>query len=245
MTSFTIYPAVDIKGGHCVRLLQGRAEQATVYGYDPVAMAKHWVEQGAEVLHVVDLDGAFSGRSVQYELVIQIIRAVQIPVQVGGGLRSDADVARLLEAGAHRVVLGTRAWAEPDEVRKLVERYGAQIAVGIDARGGRVQIKGWTETTNVRSVDLARQAEALGVQTLICTDTASDGMLKGTNTQAVDEICMAVRCTVLASGGVTSASDVRALRALGRANLGGAVVGKALYEGRVTLAELKEAARSK
>ena len=244
MTGFTIYPAIDLKGGHCVRLLQGRADAVTVYGQDPVAMAQHWVGQGAEVLHVVDLDGAFSGQSVQHELITRIIRSVQIPVQVGGGLRTDADVARLIEAGAFRVVLGTRAWAEPGEVRKLVERYGEKIAVGIDARGGHVQIRGWTETTNVRAVDLARQAQDLGVQTLICTDTATDGMLGGANTQAMDELCMAVRCTVLASGGVSAVADVNALRALGRMNLGGAVVGKALYEGRVTLAELNAAAKA-
>lgn len=243
MTAFTIYPAIDIKGGHCVRLLQGRADQATVYGHDPVAMAKHWVDEGAERLHVVDLDGAFSGRSVQHELILRIIRSAPVPVQIGGGLRTDEDVARLLEAGAHRVVIGTRAWAEPDQVRALVERYGEKIAVGIDARGGRVQVKGWTETTEIRAVDLAREADALGVQTLICTDTATDGMLKGTNTQAVDELCMAVRCAVIASGGVSSVADVQALRALGRTNLAGAIVGKALYEGRVTVAALNAAAR--
>ncbi len=242
MSGFTIYPAVDIKGGHCVRLLQGRADQATVYGTDPVAMAKHWEAQGAKALHVVDLDGAFEGRSVQYELITRMIRAVRVPVQVGGGLRTDEDVARLIDAGAARVVLGTRAWAAPDEVRKLVEAYGEKIAVGIDARGGRVQIKGWTETTDVRAVDLARQADALGVQTIISTDTATDGMLKGTNTHAMDELCMAVRCRVIASGGVSSASDIAALRALGRANLAGAIVGKAIYEGRVTLAALNAAA---
>lgn len=242
MSVFTIYPAVDIKGGHCVRLLQGRADQATVYGTDPVAMAQHWEAQGAKALHVVDLDGAFEGRSVQYDLIARMIRAVCVPVQVGGGLRTDEDVARLLEAGAARVVLGTRAWAAPDEVRKLVEAYGEKIAVGIDARGGRVQIKGWTETTDVRAVDLARQADSLGVHTIISTDTATDGMLKGTNTHAMDELCMAVRCRVIASGGVSSVADIAALRALGRANLAGAIVGKAIYEGRVTLAALNAAA---
>jgi phosphoribosylformimino-5-aminoimidazole carboxamide ribotide isomerase len=242
MSEFTIYPAVDIKGGHCVRLLQGRADQATVYGTDPVAMARHWEAQGARALHVVDLDGAFEGRSVQFDLVMRIIRAVSIPVQVGGGLRTDEDVARLLDGGASRVVLGTRAWAAPDEVRRLVERYGDRIAVGIDARGGRVQIKGWTETTDVRAVDLARQADDMGVRTIVSTDTAVDGTLKGTNARAVDEICMAVRADVIASGGVSSTSDVRALRALGRANLVGAIVGKALYEGRVTVSALRAAA---
>ncbi|HMP76188.1 MAG TPA: 1-(5-phosphoribosyl)-5-[(5-phosphoribosylamino)methylideneamino]imidazole-4-carboxamide isomerase [Kiritimatiellia bacterium] len=244
MTGFTIYPAVDIKGGHCVRLLQGRADQATVYGRDPVAMARHWEAQGAEVLHVVDLDGAFSGASAQHALIAEMICAVRMPVQVGGGLRTDADVARLLDAGAFRVVLGTRAWSEPEQVRALVQRYGEKIAVGIDARGGRVQVKGWTETTDIRAVDLAREAESLGVRTLICTDTATDGMLKGTNTQAVDEICMAVRCDVIASGGVSAVADVAALRALGRANLHGAIVGKALYEGHATLAALNAAAKA-
>lgn len=241
MSAFTIYPAIDLKGGHCVRLLQGREDAATVYGNDPVAMARRWVDEGAQVLHVVDLDGAFQGQSVQYELIARIIKAVKIPVQCGGGLRTDEEVARLVEAGAYRVILGTRAWSEPEQVQALVRRFGKHIAVGIDARGGRVQIKGWTETTDIRSVDLARQADAFGVQTLIVTDTATDGMLKGTNTIAIDEICVAVRCQVIASGGVTTASDVRALRDLKRRNLHGAIVGKALYEGRTTLRELQAA----
>lgn len=242
MSTFTIYPAIDLKGGHCVRLLQGREDAATVYGQDPVAMAKRWVDEGARALHVVDLDGAFQGQSVQYDLIGRIIKAVKIPVQCGGGLRTDLDVARLIDAGAHRVILGTRAWSEPEQVQQLVRRYGDRIAVGIDARGGRVQVKGWTETTDIRSVDLARQADAFGVRTLVVTDTATDGMLKGTNTIAMDEICVAVHGHVIASGGVTSAADVRALRELNRRNLQGAIVGKALYEGRATLRELQAAA---
>lgn len=242
MKTFTIYPAVDIRRGRCVRLLQGRADQETVYGRDPMEMARHWVEQGAKFLHIVDLDGAFSGRSEQHAVIEQIVRAVDIPVQAGGGLRTDDDVERLLDAGVARVVLGTRAWAEPEKVRALVDQHGEKIAVGIDARGGWVQVRGWTETTSVRAVDFARQAEALGVKTLISTDTATDGMLKGTNTQAIDEICMAVRCDVIASGGVASAADVKELSALRRKNLIGAIVGKALYEGRATLSELNDAA---
>ncbi|MCZ7593037.1 MAG: 1-(5-phosphoribosyl)-5-[(5-phosphoribosylamino)methylideneamino]imidazole-4-carboxamide isomerase [Kiritimatiellae bacterium] len=242
MKTFTIYPAVDIRRGRCVRLLQGRADQETVYGRDPMEMARHWVEQGAKFLHIVDLDGAFSGRSEQHAVIEQIVRAVDIPVQAGGGLRTDDDVERLLDAGVARVVLGTRAWAEPEKVRALVDQHGEKIAVGIDARGGWVQVRGWTETTSVRAVDFARQAEALGVKTLISTDTATDGMLKGTNTQAIDEICMAVRCDVIASGGVASAADVKELSALRRQNLIGAIVGKALYEGRATLSELNDAA---
>lgn len=240
--AFTIFPAIDIRGGRCVRLLQGRADAETVYGRDPLAMAQHWIGDGARVLHIVDLDGAFSGHSVQHEIISEIIRAVRVPVQVGGGLRTDEDVARLVDAGAARVILGTRAWSEPGSVERLVQRFGDKIAVGVDARGGRVQIKGWTETTNVRAVDFARQAERLGVRTLICTDTADDGMLGGTNTRAIDEMCTAVRCDVIASGGVSSASDVTALRELGRENLIGAIVGKALYEHRASLAALTGAA---
>jgi phosphoribosylformimino-5-aminoimidazole carboxamide ribotide isomerase len=240
--SFTIYPAIDLKGGHCVRLLQGREDAATVYGSDPVAMAQRWVDEGATALHVVDLDGAFQGRSVQAGVMARIIAALKIPVQCGGGLRTDDDVARLVDAGAARVILGTRAWAEPEQVRKLVDRFGAKLAVGIDARGGMVQVRGWTETTNVRAVDLARQAEAMGVSTLIVTDTATDGMLGGTNVQAMEDICIAVKTHVIASGGVSAPADVTALRGLGCKNLVGAIVGKALYEGHTSLAHLNAAA---
>ena len=243
MNTFTIYPAIDLKGGHCVRLLQGRADAATVYGTDPVSMARRWVDEGATALHLVDLDGAFQGRSVQAELMARIIGAVNVPVQCGGGLRTDDEVARLVEAGAARVILGTRAWSEPDQVKKLVDRFGSRLAVGIDARGGLVQVKGWTETTNIRAVDLARQAEAIGVTTLIVTDTATDGMLAGTNAEAMEDVCVAVKCHVIASGGVSSPADVKTLRDLGCRNLVGAIVGKALYEGHTTLAELQAAAR--
>ncbi len=242
MSAFTIYPAIDLKSGRCVRLLQGREDAVTEYGTDPVAMARRWVDEGATALHVVDLDGAFQGHSVQSELMARIIAAIKIPVQCGGGLRTDEDVARLIEAGAARVILGTRAWSEPDQVKKLVQRYHQHLAVGIDARGGLVQVKGWTETTNIRAVDLARQADAIGVRTLIVTDTATDGMLGGTNVQAMEDVCMAVKCQVIASGGVSSPGDVRNLRELGCRNLVGAIVGKALYEGHTTLREMNAAA---
>lgn len=242
MSAFTIFPAIDLKGGRCVRLLQGREDAVTDYGSDPVAMALRWVDEGATALHVVDLDGAFQGRSAQAVLIAKIIAAIKIPVQCGGGLRSDEDVARLVEAGATRVILGTRAWAEPDQVRKLIERFGSHVAVGIDARGGMVQVRGWTETTNIRAVDLARQADAMGVGTLIVTDTATDGMLGGTNVQAMEDVCIAVKAQVIASGGVSAPADVKALRALGCPNLAGAIVGKALYEGHTTLRAMNDAA---
>ena len=239
---FDVIPAVDLKAGRCVRLRQGLADQETVYPGAPADMARHWADQGARWLHVVDLDGAFQGRSVQAGVMARIIAALKIPVQCGGGLRTDDDVARLVDAGAARVILGTRAWAEPEQVRKLVDRFGAKLAVGIDARGGMVQVRGWTETTNVRAVDLARQAEAMGVSTLIVTDTATDGMLGGTNVQAMEDICIAVKTHVIASGGVSAPADVTALRGLGCKNLVGAIVGKALYEGHTTLAHLNAAA---
>lgn len=242
MKAFTIYPAIDLKGGRCVRLRQGRADDETVYGTDPVAMARHWVEQGATWLHVVDLDGAFAGRPAQLDVVARIAAAAGVPVQCGGGLRTDEDVQRALDAGVRRVVLGTRAWADTQGLAALVARHGAHLAVGLDARDGMVQIKGWTETTNITAVALARQADELGVQTLIVTDTATDGMLKGTNLEAMSDVCSAVRCTVIASGGVARADDVTALRGLGARNLGGAIVGKALYEGHVTLPQLRAAA---
>ncbi len=238
MKTFTIYPAIDLKGGRCVRLLQGRADAETVYGQDPVAMATHWAEQGAHWLHVVDLDGAFAGHPAQVDLVARIVAAVKVPVQCGGGLRTDADIQRVLDAGVSRAILGTRAWADPKGLAALVARFGDRLAVGIDARDGLVQIKGWTETTNLTAVALARQADSLGVRTLIVTDTATDGMLKGTNLEAMLDVCSAVRCEVIASGGVSRADDVRALRGLGQANLAGAIVGKALYEGHATLPEL-------
>ena len=242
MSTFTIFPAIDLKGGRCVRLLQGRADQETVYGQDPVAMAKHWVDQGATWLHVVDLDGAFQGKSAQADLVGRIAKAVKIPVQCGGGIRTDDDIRKLLDAGVRRVILGTRAWAEPDQMGKLAQTFGDKIVVGIDAREGMVQIKGWTETTNLKATDLARQADAMGIRTLIVTDTATDGMLKGANVAAMEDVCNAVSCEVIASGGVTSVADIHALQALKKRNMAGAIVGKALYEGRATLRELQKPA---
>ncbi len=234
-----IIPAIDLKGGKCVRLRQGRADDAVVYSGDPVAMARRWVEEGAKYLHVVDLDGAFQGRPAHTEVIGQIVRAIDIPVEVGGGLRTDEDVRALLAVGVDRAIVGTRAWAEPETLQRLAGQFGRQLAVGIDARDGRVQVKGWVETTEQLATDLARKAESMGVECIIYTDTSKDGMMAGTNVRAMDEMCGAVTCSVIASGGVTSRTDAEALRGLKRRNLVGAIVGKALYEGRVTLKELE------
>jgi phosphoribosylformimino-5-aminoimidazole carboxamide ribotide isomerase len=238
-----MFPAIDLKDGRCVRLRQGRVDAVTVYGSDPVEMARHWVAEGARWLHIVDLDGAFTGRPVHTEIIRAITKAIDIPVQVGGGLRTDADIRMLLDAGVSRVVLGTRACADPAALAPLVADFHEQLAVGIDARDGKVQIKGWVETTDTSAVELAVQMAHIGVETLIYTDTATDGMLAGPNVDGVRQLCRRVRAKVIASGGVSSCGDITRLASIRAENLLGAIVGKALYEGSVTLAELTAAAQ--
>jgi len=238
-----ILPAIDLQGGRCVRLRQGRVAESTVYSDDPVAMARQWRPQGAEQLHEVDLDGAVVGRPAHAGVIGEIVRGAGLAVEVGGGLRDDAAVEALVDAGVARAILGTRAWSEPEAMARLTARFGDRIAVGIDARDGFVQVKGWVETTGVRAVDLAARAEAAGVATLIYTDTATDGMLGGPNLKQIDQLCATVpRCRIIASGGVSAPEHVAALRALGHANLYGAIVGKALYDGKTTLAAMLAAA---
>ena len=237
--TIAILPAIDLKDGKCVRLRQGKAEDVTVYSSDPVDMALQWEKEGGDYLHVVDLDGAFEGRPVHGEVIGRIAKALSIPVEVGGGLRTDEDIEHILGLGVDRVILGTRACDSPETLERLVRRYGARLAVGIDARDGMVQVKGWTETTGSKATELGARMSAMGVKTIIYTDTARDGMLHGVNTAAMAAICDAVECNVIASGGVSSVEDIKALAALGKPNLAGAIVGKALYEGRVTIEALK------
>ena len=241
MNDFTIFPAIDLQHGRCVRLRQGRAEDSTTYSDDPVGMAQHWVAEGAAWLHVVDLDGAFQGRPRHCDLIRKIVQVVNIPIELGGGLRSEADIEAALADGVRRVILGTLVWELPQTLERLVDRFGDRIAVGLDARDGRIQVKGWTEITDLPAVDLARRADACGVKTIIYTDTATDGMLQGPNLPAVHRICASVSCAVIASGGIRSSADLCALRALACPNLAGAIVGKALYEGRVALRDLEQA----
>ncbi len=240
----TIIPAIDLKGGKCVRLKQGLANEETVYSDSPVDMAKHWEKEGGEFLHVVDLDGAFEGRPVHLEQLKAICEAVKIPVEIGGGIRTDEDIENLLATGVTRVILGTRACEHPEELARLTATFGGdRIAVGIDARDGKVQTKGWVETTDVNAVDLAKQVDAAGVGTIIYTDTSRDGMMDGVNAFEMGKICSAVKCEVVASGGVSSLEDIKRLAALNCANLTGAIVGKALYEETVTVKQLKKAAK--
>jgi len=239
---FTVIPAIDLKDGKCVRLRQGRADDVTVYSADPVETARSWVREGAQWLHVVDLDGAFQGQPVHTDVVGRIAGAVPIPIELGGGLRTDDHLRAAIDAGVSRVILGTRAVREPDTLARLASEFGEALAVGIDARGGQVQVRGWVETTDCAATGLAATVSGAGVSTLIYTDTARDGMMGGPNVVSLEAVCRAARCDVIASGGITSARDIGALAALGRSNLVGAIVGKALYEQNVSLAALQSAA---
>ena len=237
----TILPAIDLKGGKCVRLRQGREDDVTVYGNDPAAQAADWRRQGGEELHVVDLDGAFAGTPKHAEVIAEIIKAFGGPVEVGGGLRTPEAVAAVLDAGAARAIIGSAALEDPEFLSSSVEIYGDRIAVGIDARDGYVQTRGWVETSKTLATDLARAVASMGVKTIIYTDTATDGMLGGPNLAQMAAICDAAPgCSITASGGVSSARDVQNLIALGKPNLRAAIVGKALYDGRVTLSDLRQ-----
>lgn len=236
-----IIPAIDLKDGKCVRLRQGKADDSKVYGDDPVEQAKIWEDQGAELIHVVDLDGAFNGKPMHLDVIKKITSAISIPIEIGGGLRTDDDIAAVLNAGAQMAIIGTRALNNPDSLCGMIDTFGEHIEVGIDARDGLVQVNGWVETTAIKAVDLAKQVDDIGVSTIIYTDTATDGMMKGTNVPAINEICECVRCSVVASGGISSTADIVNLGNLHKNNLIGAIVGKALYEGSVTISELVKA----
>ena len=238
-----ILPAIDLKGGVCVRLRQGRAEDVTTYNDDPAAQARDWRDQGGRELHVVDLDGAFAGRPKHAEIIRQIIEAFGGPVEVGGGLRTPEALDAVIEAGATRAIIGSAALEDPEFLTRAVEQYGDRIAVGIDARDGFVQTRGWVTTTAVKATDLAKAVEKIGVKTIIYTDTATDGMLGGPNLEQMAAICDAApSCQITASGGVSSPTDVKNLMALGKPNLRAAIVGKALYDGRATIRVMNEAA---
>jgi phosphoribosylformimino-5-aminoimidazole carboxamide ribotide isomerase len=236
---FLIYPAIDLKGGKVVRLRQGAASAQTSYSDDPVAVARRWEEEGARFLHVVDLDGAFEGVPRNWDSVRAILQAVSIPVQLGGGLRSRAQIEDALAMGIARCVVGTKACETPAFVEELSHAFGDHIAVGLDARDGRVAVKGWTEQTNLTAVEFAGQVGKLGVTHLIFTDVATDGMLAGPNYPALAGVCDAADCLVIASGGVGGYDHIRRLRALAQQyeNLTGVIIGKALYDGRLTLAQ--------
>jgi len=238
---FRIYPAIDLKGGKVVRLQQGRADAETVYSDDPAAVAKRWEEEGARYLHVVDLDGAFFGMPRNWDALRAILKAVQIPVQFGGGLRTRAHIEDALELGVARVVVGTRACQSAQFVSALVADFRSRIVIGIDARDGFVAVKGWVERTQLRAVDFAEKLNRLDVRHIVFTDIAADGTLTGPNSGAIEAICNAVNCFVIASGGVSSIEDVCRLQGIAEthSNLVGVVIGKALYDGRIDLKQVE------
>jgi phosphoribosylformimino-5-aminoimidazole carboxamide ribotide isomerase len=229
-----VIPAIDLKDGKCVRLKQGRAEEVTIYSDDPVAMAKRWESEGADVIHVVDLDGAFSGEQKNLNWVSKITAAVKCKVQLGGGLRSRDAVERALGCGVSRVVLGTKALAEPFLDRMLAE-FSDSIVVGIDARDGKVAVQGWTQKTGIDAFDFARKVGAMGAVRIVFTDVATDGMMVGPPLSSIGRLCVSFPGSVIASGGVGSLDDVKAIQGLKHANLEGVIVGKALYEGKFSV----------
>ena len=237
---FTIYPAIDLKGGKCVRLLHGKADQETVYFEDPLEAAREWIAQGAQWLHVVDLDGAFSGKLSHLEIIGRIAE-LGCKVQVGGGMRDAEAVEKTLAAGASRVVLGTSAVENPKFVEQSISRFGpSAIAVGLDAKDGELALRGWVKGSGVKTLDFAKTMEAAGVETVIHTDIATDGALTGPNLPSQKELAASCGLSVITSGGVSSLADVEALCALSREqeNVSGVIVGRALYEGRVSVREM-------
>jgi phosphoribosylformimino-5-aminoimidazole carboxamide ribotide isomerase len=232
---FQVIPAIDIQGGKAVRLRQGRAEDATVFSDSPLEVARRFASAGASRLHVVDLDGAFLGKPVNADIICRITAAAGIPVQVGGGVRNFDTAARYFAAGIARVILGTSIVRDPEEVVRITRAYPGKVAAGIDAREGRVAIRGWVEVTGVLAVDLARQIGEGGVSCFIYTDIARDGMLVGPNFDAIRDFARGLSTPVLASGGVTTLDDLRRLKAMEGEGVAGAIIGRALYDGSIDL----------
>ena len=228
-----LFPAIDLKDGQCVRLQLGDMNRTTVFNDDPAAQARAFEEAGFEWLHLVDLNGAFAGRPVNADAVEVILDAVSIPVQLGGGIRDLATIEHWLQAGVRRVILGTAAVRNPDLVREACRRFPDRVAVGIDARGGRVAVAGWAETAELTAIELARRFEDAGVAAIIYTDIDRDGMLKGLNIDATLKLANATSIPIIASGGLSSIEDIRRLLAPECAILEGAIAGRALYDGRL------------
>ncbi|RJX21900.1 MAG: 1-(5-phosphoribosyl)-5-[(5-phosphoribosylamino)methylideneamino]imidazole-4-carboxamide isomerase [Desulforudis sp.] len=232
-----ILPAIDLRQGRCVRLFQGRADMETVYSNDPMAVARSWEAQGAKMLHVVDLDGAFGGSPQNKAVVQAITSAIGIPVQLGGGIRNTETIEEYLAVGVSRVVLGTAAVTDPGLLRQAVTKYGERIVLGLDCKDGKVCVSGWKETAARDGLDFLREAEGIGVRRVVFTDIRRDGTLEGPNFEAIEEVCRHTGLKVIASGGVSSLEDLCRLKELEPIGVEAAIVGKAFYAGSFTLAE--------
>jgi phosphoribosylformimino-5-aminoimidazole carboxamide ribotide isomerase len=246
MDAVILFPAIDLKDGACVRLEQGDMARARTFNYDPAAQARAFEAQGFAYLHIVDLDGAFAGKPMNATAVERILETVAIPVQLGGGIRDMATVEAWLGKGVTRVIIGTAAVRDPALVREAARRFPGRVAVGLDARDGKVAVQGWAETSELSALDIARRFEDAGVAAIIYTDISRDGLLQGLNLDATIALADAISIPVIASGGLASIADVKALLAPGAAKLAGAIAGRALYDGRLdpteALALLKAAA---
>ncbi len=235
-----IIPAVDVKNGKCVRLVQGRADQETVYSDDPVAMAGHWDEEGARLIHVVDLDGAFDGIPKNVDLIKNIIYNSSVDIQVGGGIRTLEAIETYVNAGAYRVILGTIAQSDPKFVENACKQFPGKITVGIDARDGFVAVKGWLEVSTQKATDLVKQMEPLGVAEFIFTDISRDGMLQGPNLASVREFADSTKIPVIASGGVGCLQDISNLLELQSHGVSGIITGKALYDKSISFGDARK-----
>jgi phosphoribosylformimino-5-aminoimidazole carboxamide ribotide isomerase len=229
-----VIPAIDLRGGYCVRLRQGDFDRETVFGDDPAAMASRWESEGAERIHLVDLDGAKAGRPVNVEAVTQIIRRVGVPCQLGGGLRDEVSIAAWLSAGLDRLVVGTQALRDPDWFGRMAELYPGRLILGLDARDGRVATGAWFDLSGIQALTFARQFESLPLAAIIYTDIARDGMLEGPNLEAIAALASSVKTPVIASGGIGELLDLERLAAL---PVSGCIVGRALYDGRFSLSQ--------
>jgi len=230
-----IFPAIDILNGKCVRLIQGDYNRESIYSDSPVQMAKEWEEKGAEFIHIVDLNGAKTGESINQSVIKKIAKAVSVPIQVGGGIRSLATIEDYINNGVARVIIGTAAINDRQFLQEAVEKYKEKVAVSLDARNGYIATDGWTDTSNVVALDLLKELENIGVQTIVYTDIAKDGMLQGPNLVEQKTINEATTIDVIASGGITTKKDVENLQNL---NLYGAIIGKALYDGKLDFEEV-------
>jgi len=240
-----IIPAIDLRGGRCVRLTQGQASAETVYAENPVKVAKRWCDEGAEMLHIVNLDAALNKNDVEnLKALERILFEVNIPVQFGGGVRTVDDARRIDELGATRIVIGTAAIENPVLLEHIIEEFGSTIVVGIDARDGKVALRGWEKLSNINAIDFAQKMAGMGIERIVYTDIARDGMLSGINLDATREIAEASGLKVTASGGVASLDDIYALQELEPYGVDSVIVGKALYEGVFTLEEALDAAES-
>ncbi|WP_100401731.1 1-(5-phosphoribosyl)-5-[(5-phosphoribosylamino)methylideneamino]imidazole-4-carboxamide isomerase [Bacillus sp. FJAT-42315] len=241
--SFVIYPAIDMRGGKCVRLTQGDYNKETIYGDSPFDMAKSFVDEGAEWIHMVDLDGAKDGERINDRFVIEAAQKLSAKVQIGGGIRTEEDVRHYLDNGVDRVIIGSLAVSKPELVKEWLRKYGDKIAIGLDAKDGFVATHGWLETSSLKAVDLGKELAEAGAETFIFTDIATDGMLSGPNIEAVAELARATGKSVIASGGVSSLADVHKVKQYIQDGVSGVIVGKAIYTGQFTVREALEEVR--